>query len=198
MSEQVLVFPEEVFNEVGRFEGFSKEASKFLTSNRWLDSLHYVDRAWAETTERVKQLISYDMIEQENKYFVYQRTPKGGEDRLHGKYSLGIGGHSNPSSPDLGLPPATMFEFERWRELQEEIGLTTTFPSELLGCIYDGSNAVGRVHFGICHKVKLPAGLDIKCTDEALSKGDFWTVDVIKHHRDWFETWSQILIDNVL
>lgn len=200
MSEKVLVFSEEIFIEIGEFKGFSKDTARFLTSERWLESLHYVDRAWAESTERVKQVISYDLIEQESKIFVYQRTSKGGEDRLHSKYSLGVGGHSNPSSIGLGLgfSHAIMFELERWRELREEIGLEETYPSELIGCIYDGSNAVGRVHWGLCHKVILPPNIEIKCTDEALAKGAFWEIDVIKHHKDWFENWSQLIIAEVL
>ena len=43
-----------------------------------------------------KQLISYCLLENENdEILVYQRLSGGGEERLHGQSSVGVGGHMN-------------------------------------------------------------------------------------------------------
>src|SRR6185436_2365926 len=140
MSEQVLVFPEEVFNEL-RFEGFTTNVSRFLTNERWINSLHFVDRAFAETTERLKQVIPYDVIEQGGKIFLYERTKKGAEARLHSKCSIGVGGHVNPG--DWIDNPLGALINGRVRELKEEVGLSPEdYVLEPLGCIYSNLTPV--------------------------------------------------------
>ena len=43
-----------------------------------------------------KQLISYCLLENEkNEILVYKRLSDGGESRLHGQSSIGVGGHMN-------------------------------------------------------------------------------------------------------
>ena len=42
-----------------------------------------------------KQLIPYIILTHNDKYLMYTRTPKGGENRLYNKKSLGVGGHIN-------------------------------------------------------------------------------------------------------
>ena len=56
---QILVCTEDAFVKAGAFEGFSKDASRFLNNPEWLASLHYTERGPAETNETLKQIISY-------------------------------------------------------------------------------------------------------------------------------------------
>jgi len=194
MSEQVLVFTEEIFNEL-RFEGFTANVNRFLTNERWIRSLHFVDRDFAEKTERLKQVIPYDVIEQGGKIFLYERTKKGGEVRLHNKCSIGVGGHVNPG--DSIDNPLDALINGRLRELKEEVGLNPgDYVLEPLGCIYSSADEVSRVHFGICHKVIVRPGVELKFTDLALANGKFIdAVDIGSAHlsADRLETWSKIL-----
>ncbi|MDN8777049.1 NUDIX domain-containing protein, partial [Staphylococcus aureus] len=69
-----------------------------------------------------KQLISYCILENEDdEVLVYERLTGGGESRLHGLSSIGVGGHMND------VPEAVTFEEvireNAARELEEEVGL---------------------------------------------------------------------------
>lgn len=198
MKEQVLVFTEEVFNEL-RFEGFTANVNRFLLNERWLNSLHFVDRAFAETTERLKQVISYDVIEQQGKIFIYERTKKGGEARLHSKCSIGVGGHVSKNT-DIAENMLQVINNGRIRELKEEVGLNPEdFVLEPLGCLYSSADAVSRVHFGVAHKVIVRPGVELKFTDDALANGKFIdAVDITIPYADRLETWSKILWQNCI
>ncbi len=200
MSEKVLVFPEEIFNLIGAFKGFSKDAGKFLNDQRFVNSLHYVDRVFAETTSRIRQVIPYLLLSKEDKYLVYERGGKGGETRLHGRLSLGCGGHVNPDDRGHYIEAAPMGAYHNGmcRELEEEVGLTGPFKNELLGCIYIVDSEVDKVHMGFCHRIVLDNDFIPEFRDEALQNGEFWSVEKIKENVSRFENWSQILIREVL
>ena len=49
-----------------------------------------------EEDPEFKQLISYCLLEnQSGEILVYERLSGGGEERLHGQSSIGVGGHMN-------------------------------------------------------------------------------------------------------
>ena len=51
---------------------------------------------------RLKQLISYCLLENEKgEILVYERLSGGGEERLHGQSSIGVGGHMNDDVLEL-------------------------------------------------------------------------------------------------
>ncbi len=196
MSEQVLVFPEETLYECGKFEGFTADAGRFINNPRWIQSLHFVPRDFAESTERIKQVIPYDVIESAGRIFIYQRTSKGGESRLHQKFSIGVGGHVSAGIDGEGL---AAINNGRLRELKEEIGLNPEdFVLEPLGCIYSSADAVSRVHFGLVHKIIVRPGVELKFTDDSLAEGKFVESVDLFAYSDRLENWSRILHQNVI
>ena len=61
----------------------------------------FVDRDYAEYAAEYKQIIPYAVLMQDGKYFLTQRLRKQTEKRLHGMYSIGLGGHINPEEESL-------------------------------------------------------------------------------------------------
>lgn len=198
MSEQVLCFPEETFNELGRFTGFNPNLKHYLDAPKMASTLHFVPRDFAETTERIKQIIAYNVLTQDGKVFVYQRTKKGGEARLHDKFSLGCGGHANLS--DIGIDEKDLVKAyinSIYRELEEEVGLERKYIAlKELGCLYLDDTPVNRVHWGVVYKVEVPNGVSLTFQDPALDNGAFLTYDEVVGKRDQFEGWSQTIIDS--
>ncbi len=113
-------------------------------------SARLVDRALCETDETLVQLLPYIVIMNERGDVLrYTRGGAGGESRLHGNYSIGLGGHVDiaPSTQDELL---SVLRSEAARELQEEIGLVANpLRIRFLHAIVDGTNSVGRVHLGL-------------------------------------------------
>jgi predicted NUDIX family phosphoesterase len=63
----------------------------------WLQDLNYTieDRATCETDPTLQQVIPYIVLvdRKTNRVLTYRRGQGGGENRLHGLYSIGFGGH---------------------------------------------------------------------------------------------------------
>lgn len=195
-NEKVLVFPDEVFTKIGRFTGFSHDVSKFICHADFFSSMRYMDRGKAETDPSFKQLIPYCVISQPGPlFFAYQRGSKGGENRLHTKWSIGVGGHINPID---GNGEADSYQKALERELNEEIFLKPgdIDYTRLIGMLYDDSNEVGQVHFGMVHLVQLndSTGLRLKDTSPELEYGSWKTLRELMVEVDKFENWSQLII----
>ncbi len=203
-NEQVLVFPESVFKEIGEFKGVSREVAPFFENEKFKSSLTYKPRPDMEVDPTWKQLIPYCVIKfavgqlpsEKGIFFIYQRTKKGGESRLHDKWSIGVGGHINPCDGDALL--CSSYDSAMRRELEEEISLYGDFKEEKIGMIYDDSNDVGKVHFGVVHLITLNKDSCLKPTDPALDKGDFVSYNWLIDNIDKFESWSQLVIKELL
>ena len=120
------------------------------------DVIEWVSRETAETDFARKQIIPYCLADDGTGHFAcYPR--KGSEGRLHGLWSLGIGGHVNPTDC-LGDG-----EFEGicrrglLRELSEEF--MDFDPAgcllEFLGLINEERTDVGKVHLGLVYRAVL-------------------------------------------
>lgn len=116
----------------------------------------FIERDYAETRERYKQIIPYTIIYHGSKVLTYTR--KTGDDRLVGRQSIGVGGHINPG--DKRLDSNIVFN-AAVREVLEEVPMMPKLAvqdKELfldsiwhVGFLYDSSDAVGRVHFGVVY-----------------------------------------------
>jgi predicted NUDIX family phosphoesterase len=200
MSEQVLCFPEYLLQAFGGFDNsrFIKDEQEVGMALGILlspQNLKYIDRDYAENEPAWKQVIPYCVLREDGtgKVFAYQRTKKGAEARLHDKWSIGVGGHINP----IDGHPGEAYEAAMGRELQEEVGMcyAMTEPTTVLGMIYDSTNAVGKVHFGVVHQLTVVASA-LKFKDSALSNGSFRSVDSVKTLD--LENWSRIVADSLL
>src|SRR5690349_11917775 len=121
-EERVLCFRRDLFEELGVFQGLSLEVERFLPIVSASANLIYLNRSDAEKDKRYKQLIPYVLIFCNGKVLRYQRGKGGQETRLHGLYSLGIGGHISEEDHGLFVSDRGYQDGMR-RELVEEVAV---------------------------------------------------------------------------
>src|SRR5580692_10014212 len=145
-EERVLCFERNLFEELGVFQGISLETEKYLPVVTSPSKILYLNRSEAELDKRYKQLIPYVLVICNDKILRYRRGKGGQETRLHGLYSVGVGGHI--SEEDNGLFSSGLgYEEGMRRELMEEIAVDELKES-VVAVINDDSTEVGYVHFG--------------------------------------------------
>ncbi len=157
--------------------------------------LSFMDRAAAEQDPTFKQLIPYCVFKnQAGEVFSYERTAKGGETRLHGYKSIGVGGHVNPIDGTMALDRSYIAALAR--EIKEETNLDPTdYDERIIAVVNDDSNSVGQVHFGCVHLVQLTKNaIENIRLEKALANGQWLTVDKLKEDVDNYESWSQLII----
>ena len=167
-------------------------------------------REWLETDENFHQLIPYCVVTAGTKVLAYARTPKGGENRLQGKVSVGFGGHINANDVATrggGISLGKTIMTAVYRELEEELWLPVDvdfpFESEVKGLIYDGSNPVGRVHLGILIECRLDEDLrhlahKITTEDEGITiLGMFDPVYLLESDEVDLEPWSRYALEGL-
>ncbi len=131
-----------------------------------------MDRDLAEEDPSFKQLIPYCLVTRDDSLLVVERKAAQSERRLHGKLSVGLGGHINPEdilgSNSAGggdetaeiegvSPRAGAVGRALERELSEELYLPEdgSKPPHLVGLINDDTNPVGAVHVGLVFEKRL-------------------------------------------
>jgi predicted NUDIX family phosphoesterase len=152
-EERVLCFERKLLEDLGVFQGLSLEVRKYLPVLTSASHLVYLNRSDAEQDKRYKQLIPYVLLICNDKILRYRRGKAGQESRLHGLYSVGIGGHI--SEEDHGLFSSDRgYQEGMRRELMEETAIDAAHQPPV-AAINDDSTEVGCVHFGIVHLVRV-------------------------------------------
>ena len=152
---------------------------------------HFVPRAPAETNPALKQLIPYVVVRRGGEVFCTERLSRGNEARLHGKLSIGIGGHINPGEG------ADIVNEGMRRELHEELALDVEPDAQLIGLINDDTTDVGSVHWGLVFIADLPD--DASCTVRETHKlaGSFRSLEWLEARREGMETWSVFALEAI-
>src|SRR5438067_4587853 len=150
-EERVLCFERKLFEELGVFQGLSLAIEKYLPVVTSSSNTLYLNRSDAEQDKRYKQLIPYVLIICQGRILRYRRGRGGQETRLHGLYSVGIGGHISEEDHGLFCQWLGYHEGMR-RELMEE-GAIGEAKEAGVGGISDDSRGVGYVHVGGGHVV---------------------------------------------
>jgi len=205
--EHVLVIPRSEYINHEPFSGFRplrglSDLGDYLCGVNPVAS--FMDREAAETDENFKQLISYCIILCGDSILTYRRSGTGGEDRLHGQLSIGVGGHANNQDD----PEEFFWAYANSviRELHEEIGLKIdhdALQASVAGLINDDTDPVGRVHLGVCHIVsvneKQAANILTNC-EHTLLEPQF--VPLPEFHEEslhgQLESWSRHAMDHLL
>ena len=193
-TEHVLVVPTELFRELGYFQGFCRDIDRYR--QRLLSPRHtsYRPRAEMEQDPSFKQLIPYVIFRHRDeagveRIFVYTRGKGQGEQRLHSKRSVGIGGHI--SSEDAAHADA--YAEGMRRELAEEIQIDTAYTEQCVGLINDDETEVGRVHLGVVHLFDVVAPR-VQPREQDLLDAGFRPVSELLADLDGFESWSRICL----
>jgi predicted NUDIX family phosphoesterase len=167
-------------------------------------------RPYLETDPTFVQPIPYIVMRNRDKVLAYSRGGAGGEGRLHGKVSVGLGGHVDAADAQIDengviLLYETLSEALR-REVQEEIGLVlnddqlgevTNFTHIIQTC----RTPVDSVHIGFVATLDFGqlavSGVDLSFED-AISDAEWSTpADLLaRHHAGTIELepWSMLLL----
>ena len=186
--EQVLVLPRDRVPGGCDFTGIRAADDSELQALRDAVREHgrYVPRPVAEVDPGLKQLIPYVVVRQDRELFLMERSSAGGDARLHGKASIGVGGHLNPV--DQGEDP--LLDGLR-REWSEELIAEFEPAFRLVGFLNDDSNPVGSVHLGVVFTVEAD-GHAVSVREHEKLTGRFATPDEVLHAWKRLETWSQL------
>ena len=194
MKENVLVVPTSGIAPLlqGNFSASNLDRClEYILANHSFRS-----RAIVEEDPSFKQIIPYIVIRHEKRYLLMRRTNRQTESRLHGKYSLGIGGHIN----DLDDPGSAkdVIRAGLERELNEEVEIRGNRTSlDLAGIISDDSTPVGQVHLGLVFILQTDSD-QCSIREADLMTAEWATVESLREKFPLMETWSQIVFSNVI
>lgn len=193
-EERVLCFKRTLFEEIGVFQGLTLEVEKYLPVVTAQSNVVYINRSEAEQDRRYKQLIPYALIIHGDKILRYRRGKGGQETRLHGLYSVGVGGHI--SEEDTGLfTEGPGYHDAMRRELMEEVAIDVT-KERAVAVINDDSTDVGFVHLGIVHVVDVADDIIANGRDGIVG-AEFVPIREAAKNPDAYESWSRFCIENL-
>ncbi len=183
--EMVLVVPaaelRPYLTEKGLLRGHEREIYSLVETGH-----RFLPRAEAERDPAYKQIIAYITLCRGDEVFCTRRLNKGGETRLHGLLSLGLGGHINALDDDS----PGIFARGLRRELEEEAFLTPAGELTPLGVINDDTNEVGRVHLGFSFTLEVS---DASVRETEKLEGLWLRRAELPSLAPQMETWSQII-----
>jgi len=232
MDEVVLVISKDIFfARFNYFEGF-KPAKHFHDNSEYthdlesyeytaysdhiLSNKHYMKRRDCEEDPSYLQIIPYICIFHDNGIFYVERGSGSGESRLHGKISIGMGGHLNESDWDWTWPTYNpllkktstithgcrndLILHGAMRELYEETDIDGNINITFAGLINYDSDPVNAVHLGIVFFAKLWEGSTIEPRElDKISKHGTTYPHILtdSKHIDKLELWSKSILEEL-
>ncbi len=193
-EERVLCFKRKLLEELGVFQGLSLEVEKYLPVVTSASQLVYLNRSDAEQDKRYKQLIPYVLLICRDKILRYRRGKGGQETRLHGLYSVGVGGHI--SEEDDGLFSSDRgYQAGMRRELMEEVAIDAV-NEPAVAAINDDSTEVGQVHFGVVHVARVPdENVAGRCI--GIAGPEFIPIADAVKNPSGYESWSRFCLEHL-
>jgi predicted NUDIX family phosphoesterase len=179
-EERVLCFERKLLEELGVFQGLSLDVEKYLSVVTSPKRLVYLNRNDAEQDKRYKQLIPYVLILCNDRILRYRRGRGGQETRLHGLYSVGIGGHIAEEDHELFSSGIGYYDGMR-RELKEEVDVDAA-NEPAVALINDDSTEVGYVHFGVVHIVRVASEAIVGHRSGILAPEFIPLVEAVRNH----------------
>ena len=201
-DEMILVFDKEVFESIGLIDDMlevdvlaplRKEDYSYmitLLNDLWETGGSVQRRGDMEKDMTYLQPIPYTVIKQGDKYFTYTRLEGGGESRLHGKSSTGLGGHMNHVEDAWNFEH--LLAVNNSRELEEEVFIRDENGEEIsshyelakestiTGLMYNQDTEVDSVHLGVLNIISIPETWSVEPKETDTLKGNFLTKEEIQ------------------
>jgi predicted NUDIX family phosphoesterase len=193
-EERVLCFERKLFEKLGVFQGLSLDVGKYLPVVTASANVSYLNRSEAEQDKRYKQLIPYALIICNDKILRYRRGKGGQETRLHGLYSVGVGGHIAEEDNGLFSKGIGYHEAMR-RELMEEVAIDAT-KEVAVAVINDDSTEVGYVHLGVVHIVQVTDESVAGCRSGIVGP-EFIPMSEAMKNPAAYESWSSFCLQHL-
>jgi len=176
------------------FQGLSLDTGKYLPVVTSASKILYLNRTEAEQDKRYKQLIPYVLVLCQEKILRYRRGRGGQETRLHGLFSVGVGGHI--SEEDHGLFSNRLgYEEGMRRELMEEVAIDEV-NATTVAVINDDSTEVGYVHFGVVHVLRV-ADENVAGRRSGIVSPEFVPIVEAVKEPAGYESWSRFCLENI-
>lgn len=196
-DEQVLVIKRDLLDAVGSFQGFLGDPGEHLDAFLAEGSNFYLPRDDAEEDPSHKQIIPYAVFHYQGRFLHYVRGNASGEQRLASKGSIGIGGHVNTTDVGASGLARDAYLTGVAREVEEELNVSSGYRQRVVGLLNDDSNSVGQVHLGVVHLFDLE-GDAVSSNEDAITELEFLDIEDLQRRADRLETWSSILVDNLV
>lgn len=209
MDEIIVVAPRKaIFGEKDElaFQGTEVDGNARTIIQNLASNTSHMRRGDAEEDPTFKQPIPYGILTSDDRdgelrVFVYKRLTGGGEARLHGKLSIGVGGHMNTLFTPETFTSVILDEAKR--ELTEELSFdsvegevdVTTYPVNIIGLINDDSTPVNKVHLGILYTIESNPNHGVSVREIDQLEGDWMTLPELEEVADRLEDWSKIALD---
>jgi predicted NUDIX family phosphoesterase len=158
-----------------------------------LENHVFLPRPAAEEDPGYRQIIPYVALLRGGEVFSTRRLRGGTEQRLHGRISLGVGGHINPEADGDG--DDVLLRGLR-REIEEEVAIDGGLDLAALrfeGIINDDANEVSLVHLGLF--CTLPVAGEVAVRETFKIAGAWLRRDDLPRLAPEMETWSSLIID---
>jgi predicted NUDIX family phosphoesterase len=195
-TENVLVIPRALFDQLGNFHGLNFEPRRYLDAMLSRGNNFFLARAKAENDPTHKQIIPYAILACGDRVLHYVRGKKAGEQRLVAKGSIGIGGHMNDEDESLFAWDEQAYRAGVEREVNEEVQINTPFEDRVVALLNDDTTEVGRVHLGVVHVFRLEEA-NVQKREAMITNLAFLNKQELEERRDTLETWSQICLDHL-
>jgi len=195
MDELVFAFPTDelwklmTYKKKGLIRGNSEVLKRIIQNGLFLR------RSELEEDDSFKQIIPYAIISNNESFYLFRRTSRQTEKRLHNKFSLGVGGHMNPNDSMETKEQYLVDELKR--ELIEEVKLLNGClieDIEFIGFINDDTISVGSVHIGLLYNIHV-SNKEVYINETDKMTADWIDKSNLAEFYEGMETWTKITFD---
>jgi predicted NUDIX family phosphoesterase len=212
IEELVFAFPTDELWKLVTYKkkGLIRENSEVL--KRIVQNGLFLRRSELEEDPSFKQIIPYAIISnkepepstwrdkllgvrQSQSFYLFRRTTRQTEKRLHNKFSLGVGGHMNPNDSMESKEQYLIDELKR--EVYEEVKLLNGCfieDIEFIGFINDDTIQVGRVHLGLLYNIHV-SNKNVVVNETDRMTADWIDKPDLAEFYEGMETWTKIIFD---
>ncbi len=192
----ILAVKKDLLFETHEFEGFCSHVQHNL-EEKILAHGEFIIRGDAEQDPTYKQPICHIAIVNvaRGEVYAFQRASKAAdvtETRLHGKWSLGVGGHIDVVDRHASNPLHAALQ----RELAEEVTIVNGSEPFLYGYINNNSVEVDRYHLGVLYILEADGARHHESSSVQGAMLPFSKIEeMCKEHPESFEYWSIIMLE---